>query len=171
LSKQQLPVVTELSLDPDELRVQLNMLEIKPREMYVIKPGVSRHYTIGVVLRYMVMYDDGKDRGFVNARQGRYTYPSIKAASELLNGMLTNNSADKLALYGGVKALFVAFVACYGGHYDSAAIDLGSSPAQPASFTDLRSIRDLAHAIARVRRDVEEEENDHRKETRQSLRR
>jgi len=65
----------------------------------------------------------------------------------------------------------VAFVACYGGHYDPAAIDLGSSPAQPASFTDLRSIRDLAHAIARVRRDVEEEENDHRKETRQSLRR
>lgn len=124
--------LVELSLDPDTLLRQLWQMENAPQDMYVILPGVSRFYTQGVVLRYMLMFDTGTRSGFASARQGLFTIPTLAQANVRLESLLTSDTADRIKeLYGSAKALFVGFTACYGGHYDPAPIDLGGSPRYP----------------------------------------
>jgi hypothetical protein len=104
----------------------------------------------------MLRYDDPVGAGFVSARQGRYTHATLASAEHMLEALLTNNPPDKLALYGGAKALFVAFTACYGGHYDPAPMTLGSSPRYPASLTNRNSLRELVWALNNCRGDFED---------------
>lgn len=144
----------ELSTDPTDLQWQLVRMEPYPKDLFVLLPGHSRHFTQGVVLRYMVAYDDGNNRsGCVGARQGRYTLPTFERAKHKLDSLLANNSPDRLALYGGAKSLFVRFTACYGRHYDPAPVDLGCTPVRPADLTDMRSVDALSVAILKARRD------------------
>lgn len=145
-----------LETDEHRLRLQLREHEIKPHDVYVLPPG-SKHFPSGVVMRYMVMYDAGNERsGYVGAMQGRYTHESLTPAQSMLNAIRTNDSADKLALYGGAKALFVGFVACYPGHFDPAPIDLGSSIVFPADIFNMRTLCRLTEYILRARRDYPE---------------
>lgn len=146
-----------LETDENRLRLQLREHEINPHDVYVLAPG-SGPFTKGIVMRYMVKYDDGKDRsGFVGAMQGRYTHASLTPAASSLNSLLQNNTPDRLALYGGAKALYVAFTACYANHFDPAPIDLGSSPVFPADIFNMRTLRRLTEYILRARRDYPEE--------------
>lgn len=142
-----------LATDEHRLRVQLREHEIKPHDVYVLPPG-SKHFPGGVVMRYMVQYDDGNGRfGCVGASQGRYTNESLTPAQSKLKSLLKNNTPDKLALYGGAKALFVGFVACYPVHFDPAPIDLGSTPLFPADIFNMRTLQRLGEHILRARRD------------------
>ncbi len=103
----------------------------------------------------MLHYDDGEKSGCVGARQGRHTKPTLREAMSGLQALLHNNTAANLALYGGAKAIFVGFTACYATHYDPAPIDLGSTPQRPASHTNMITVRYLAEAINRIRREYE----------------
>lgn len=135
-----------------QLQAQLKEHETTTSELYVLPPG-SRYFPRGLVLRYTLQYwKTDLDTGYVGARQGRYTQHTLAAAEQLLKGMLEVNSADRLSLYGGAKALFVAFTACFPGHYDPAPVDLDSTPIFPAAF-DLRTLGRLQEAVWRARRD------------------
>lgn len=142
-----------LSNDPKTLQDQLRDMEQNPRDLFVLTAGI-KHFSAGVTLRYMLLFRSGRNSlSYVGARQGRHTHATLAAAESFLDAMRSNNSADKLALYGGAKSLFVGFVACYGGHYDPAPIDLGSSTRYPANLDNLQTINRLSEAIMRCRRD------------------
>lgn len=147
-----------LAEDEQQLLRQLLSMEEHPRDLFVLPPGASRHFTQGVVLRYFVLYDDGNGHwGFVGARQGRHTHATLAEAKTKLDSLLKHNPADKLALYGGGKSMYVGFQACYAGHYDPAPIDLGSSPVwtAPRAFEDMRILWKLAYAIRKARNECE----------------
>lgn len=145
---------TLLSTNEPTLKVQLRDMEITPQDMYVLPPD-SKHFRSGVVLRYMLMYMNGYEDSWspCGASQGRYTHATLTSAESMRDAMLRNNSADKLALYGGAKSIFVGFVACYAGHYDPAPLNLGSTNQIPADLQNMLTIRRLAEHILRCRRD------------------
>lgn len=149
------------ALDPvhvEYLYHALREMELHPRDLYVLLPGVSRHFPSGVVLRYMLRFhhDDGTV-GYVQARQGRYTYDTLSKAMTALRALLANNGAWRIeAMYGGAKNIFVTFQACYANHHDPAPLDLGGSDLRRDGFFNRQRLRELQTAIQRIRRDYQD---------------
>ncbi len=152
----QTPIIVLDTVHETYLQAQLDFLEIRgPLDMYIIPPGHQQHFNQGLVLRYSLQYHDGERRGFIRARQGRHTYSMLTPAESALNQLRKQNDSSRLALYGGAKAMFVAFTACYGGHYDPAPVDLDCTPIYHADLRNLQIIRRLMRAIDRCRRDYD----------------